>query len=468
MTLDSTAFRRIYGDDPALISAQMARYERDLAAFARRWGPGEVIIYRAPGRVNLIGEHTDYNHGYVLPMALDRDVLILARPRADQEVHLVNIEPDFVERHFIISRAIPLQPIGDWANYLQGPAQLLECEWGGGLRGFDAVVDGAPPYGVPRGAGLSSSSAVTVAAAATLVGLNGLKLQGTSLAEACSRAEWYVGTRGGIMDQFISVLAQRGHALFLDCRPAADGSGYRLRQVPIPAGYAVVVVDSGVRHRNTGPHFNRRVAEGRIGVRLLQRHYPGITHLRDVNDVPWPELEPLLPEVIHAAELLELGIDPEKILDSGVSPETDTFYVRRRCRHVITENNRVLTSVEALEAGDMATFGRLLGEAHASARDDYEISTPEIETLVRLAQGHPWHRGSAPDGSGLGRLYRCRGARRGGGNVPHARDGGLPAGSGPGGAGVRLPLRGRRRRSIPGLRSKLRRSVLALVKENHS
>ena len=396
------ALQRIYGADPQLLVQQELRYRRGLEAFRTHFGPGVVAIFRAPGRVNLIGEHTDYNHGYVLPMALDKDVLLFARPRADQAVNLVNVEPDFGARRFTIGRDIPSQPVGDWANYLQGPAQLLEQEQGPGLRGFDALADGAPPYGVPRGAGLSSSSALTVAAAVTLVGLNGLPLKGPALAEACGRAEWYVGTRGGIMDQFISLLAERGHALFLDCRPAADGSGYTLKQVPIPAGYAVVVVDSGVRHRNTGPHFNRRVAEGRIGVRLLQRRYPGITHLRDVNHIPWAELEPLLPEVLHTEELLRMGIDPERIFDSRVSPQTDTFYVRRRCRHVITENNRVLESVKALEAGDMATFARLMQEAHASARDDYEISTPEIEALVRLANGVPGTAGARLTGAGWG------------------------------------------------------------------
>ena len=417
------ALQRIYGDDPQTLAEQSARYQHALEAFAAHYGPGEIIVFRAPGRVNLIGEHTDYNHGYVLPMALDKDVLIFARPRADQTVSLRDIEPEYTARHFEIGHDIPVQPTGDWANYVQGPAQLLEREHGPGLRGFDALVDGAPPYGVPRGAGLSSSSALTVASAVTLLGINGSRLGGAALAETCGRAEWYVGTRGGIMDQFISVLARRGHALFLDCRPLAGeagplageagplageagplagGAGYSYRHVPIPSGFAVVVVDSAVRHKNTGPLFNRRVAEGRIGVRLLQRKYPGITHLRDVNDLPWNELEPLLPEVIHGEALRKIGIDPDTILDSGVSPETDTFLVRKRCRHVITENNRVLQSVSALDAGDMATFGRLLKEAHASARDDYEISTPEIETLVRLANEVPGTVGARLTGAGWG------------------------------------------------------------------
>ena len=397
-----SALRQIYGDDQQTLAEQWARYQRGLDAFATRYGPGEVIIYRAPGRVNLIGEHTDYNHGYVLPMALNKDVLIFARPDSDQTVHLASIEATFGDRRFVIGHDIPAKPIGDWANYVQGPAQLLEREHGPGLHGFDAVVDGAPPYGVPRGAGLSSSSALTVVGAVTLVGINGLALAGTALAEACGRAEWYVGTRGGIMDQFISILAKRDHALFLDCRPKANGGGYSYQHVPIASQYAVMVVDSGVRHTNTSPLFNRRVAEDRIGVRLLQQAYPGITHLRDVDDVPWAELEPLLPEVIHGAALRQMGIDPDTILDSGVSPETDTFFVRRRCRHVITENRRVLQSVSALEAGDMGAFGRLMREAHASARDDYEISTPEIEALVSLANGAPGTAGARLTGAGWG------------------------------------------------------------------
>jgi len=393
----------VYGDDPQLLSAQVERYQQDLNIFVTRYGPGPVTVFHAPGRVNLIGEHTDYNHGYVMPMALDKDVLILARPRQDQIVNLCNVEPSFGSRQFRIAQEIPAQPVGDWANYAQGPAQLLEQEWGPGLRGYDALIDGAMPQGVPRGAGLSSSSALTVAHAVTLVGLNGIKLEGPALAEACGRAEWYVGTRGGIMDQFISVLARRDHALFLDCRPTPDVPGrYVMRHVPIPAGYAIVVADSSIRHRNTGPHFNRRVAEGRIGVRLLQQRYPGITHLRDVESVPWADLEPLLPEIIHSDELRAQGIDPESILDHGVSAQTDTFFVRCRCRHVITENQRVLKSVEVLGEGDIMAFGQLMNEAHASARDDYDISTPEIEALVRLAKAFSGTAGARLTGAGWG------------------------------------------------------------------
>ena len=394
------ALERVYGQDREVLDAQVERYRRGLTAFGARYGPGEVAVFRAPGRVNVIGEHTDYHHGYVLPVALDRDVLLFARQRPDAAVHLANVEAEFTERSFPISPDVPPRPVGDWANYVQGAAQLLERECGPGLRGMDVMVDGAPPYGVPRGAGVSSSSALTVAAAVALAGLNCLSLEGPALAERCSRAEWYVGTRGGVMDHFASLLSQRGHALFLDCRPGPDG--YTYSRVPLPASHAVMVVDSGVRHRNTGPHFNQRVAEGRIGIHLLGARYPGITHLRDVSALPWEELEPVLPERIAAADLPALGIDLARLLNGGVLPQSAEYLVRRRCRHVVTENQRVLRAVAAMEAGDMTTLGRLMDEAHASARDDYEISIPEIEVLVEAARAHPGTLGARLTGAGWG------------------------------------------------------------------
>jgi len=396
------ALARVYGGDSEAMAVQGARYVRALRAFREHFGLGPVTVYHAPGRVNLIGEHTDYNHGYVLPLALDKDVLLIARPRNDDLVRVANIEPGYGLRRYAISGEIPPHPMGDWANYLQGPAQLLEREQGPGLRGMDAIIDGAPPHGVPRGAGLSSSSALLVAMACALVDINGLDLHGPDLADACGRAEWYAGTRGGIMDQFISLLARQGHALFLDCRPSPGGR-YTFRHVPIPDGYAVLVVDSGIRHSNTGPMFNRRVAEGRIGVRLLAAGLDReITHLRDVDNIPWANLEPHLPESVSADELRARGIDPDIILDGGASPDTNVFDVRKRCRHVISENQRVLDFVAALEKGDMPRLGGLMAAAHASARDDYGISTPELDLLVELARNIPGAVGARLTGAGWG------------------------------------------------------------------
>ena len=392
---------------------QEARYRRALAEFSAHYGPGPVAIFRAPGRVNLIGEHTDYNHGYVLPVALDRDVVVLARPRSDGEVLLRNVEATrFGPRGFGLSGAIPAQPLGDWANYAQGAAQRLCQEYGLQLKGMEALVDGAPPHGVPHEAGLSSSSALTVVTAVALAGLNGLEIPAARLAELCGEAEWYVGTRGGIMDQFISLLGRRDHALFLDCRPRPGAGGaaqFAVEQVPLPAGYRLVVADSGVRRQNTRSDFNLRVAECRLGVALLRECYPGITHLRDVEGIPWEDLAPLLPERLPADELGPRGLDPGKLLEGRTLPVVPEFRVRARCRHVLTENARVLSSIAALRKGDTAAFARLMNEAHGSARDDYGISTPELEALVSLARQAPGVVAARLTGAGWGGCIVARG-----------------------------------------------------------
>ncbi len=385
--------------------AQLERYHRALDAFAALYGSGPVSIFRAPGRVNLIGEHTDYNHGYVLPVALDRDILFLARRRNDTTVTLHDLESTrFSLRTFALSSDIPPQPLGDWANYVQGAAQRLVQEFDGRLYGMDALVDGCSPFGVPREVGLSSSSALTVAAAIALAGVNNVEIEPVRLGALCGEAEWYVGTRGGIMDQFISVLGQRGHALFLDCRPqpAQPLPEYTLAQVPLPAGYQLIVADSGVRRQNTRSDFNLRVAECRLGVAILRRHFPWITHLRDLENVPWEELEPLLPERLPASELAELDIDLETLLEGRTLPPVDAFRVRARSRHVLTENARVLAAIEALRQQDAPAFGRLMDRAHASARDDYEISTPEVEVLVGLARQAEGTLGARLTGAGWG------------------------------------------------------------------
>ena len=181
--------------------AQITRYSAALAKFRRIYGPGPVLLLRAPGRVNIIGEHTDYNHGFVLPAALDKDIVILARPRADQTdptVRAANIEDRFAPTEFTLAPTIPSAERGHWSNYLRGPAQMIAAQARERARGADLLIVGAPPTGVPRAAGLSSSSAVVVAAAITLSHLAELPNASPDFAQACADAEWYVGTRGGI------------------------------------------------------------------------------------------------------------------------------------------------------------------------------------------------------------------------------------------------------------------------------
>jgi len=461
----ASALKHIYGEGAG---AQQARYSAALATFTHTYGGGygNPYAFRAPGRVNLIGEHTDYNHGFVLPVALDRDVLMLARPRPDGIVRLHNVEPDFAPRAFTISPTIPPAPPGDWSNYVRGAAQMVArhgplappvhgppappVHGGTGVRGMDALVVAAPPYGTPRGAGVSSSSALTVVSALALAHLNGWQPDPVRFARLCSEAEWYVGTRGGIMDQFVALLARPGHALFLDCRPQRSvrdrpQQEYTFAHIPLPSEIRILVADTGVRHANVRGEFNLRVAACRAGVACLRSRYPGITHLRDVQDVDWAELAPLLPEVLTVAEARARGTDLDDVplsagdvagarseacpatastrggargrrggepiegtgpsIETGPSAETISsveLRVRACCRHVHSENERVRATIAALKAGDVATVGHLLNQAHASARDDYDVSCPELETLVEAARAVAGTVGARLTGAGWG------------------------------------------------------------------
>lgn len=397
MKVNPDTLAALYGTED--LRAQLARYETAYRAFIEAFGPGEVYFFRAPGRVNLIGEHTDYNHGFVLPAALDRDILLLARPVEGPVVFLRNIEPMFPAAQFTLSRSIPAEPLGSWTNYVRGAAQMVATELDGHpLRGMQALIAAAPPYGTPRGAGVSSSSALTVVAAFALAYLNGWEPDRMRFARLCSEAEWYVGTRGGIMDHFCALLAHPGHALFLDCRPR-EIDQFTFAHVPLLPDYCIIVVDSGVHHTNVRGEFNLRVAACRAGVACLRAHYPEITHLRDVQEVAWSELEPLLPETLEVAEARALGAALDDIPLPIASAQ---LRVRACCRHVHSENNRVRAAVDALANGDSITVGRLLRQAHASARDDYEISCDELEVLVEAAQAVPGTVGARLTGAGWG------------------------------------------------------------------
>ncbi|MCS7220885.1 MAG: galactokinase [Anaerolineae bacterium] len=375
----------IYGAEA--VASQWARYRSALALFRAAYGPGPVVVCRCPGRVNLIGEHTDYNQGFCLPTSLDRDLLVLARPRRDQVVSLINSEPDlFPPRRFALSESIPSGPAGDWGNYGRGAGQKLWRTFGP-LRGFDGLIVGQAPHGVPRGAGVSSSTALTVALAIALAYINGLEVPLDQFAQLCSEAEWYVGTRGGVLDQFATLLGRQGHALFLDCQPRVSPNGIRTfctEPVPLLDGYALILADSRVRHRHTTGGYNVRVAEGRLGAACLAVHFSGVRTLRDVQMQPWDVLAPHLPEVTTLDELTAMGMDTGRWLGDLQVPKDMPLKLRARCRHVHSENRRVLSSVAAWRQGDARAVGELLNQAHVSLRDDYEVSCPEIEVLREL------------------------------------------------------------------------------------
>jgi galactokinase len=239
---------------------------------------------------------------------------------------------------------------------------------------------------------------VVVATAVALAHQANIDYLTPAFAQECADAEWYVGTRGGIMDHFAALLTRRGHALFLDCRPQQDGS-YRIRHIPFPSTHQLLVVDSGVHHDNIRGEFNLRVAACRAGVGLLRAHFPHVTHLRDVQEVPWDELTALLPESMTAQQLTERGVELGDI--PGLDPMAP-LNIRSCCRHVWHENNRVLRTLDALAQNEIAATGRLLTAAHQSARDDYGISTPELDFLVTSANAMPGVAGARLTGAGWG------------------------------------------------------------------
>ncbi|WP_376791245.1 galactokinase [Thermoflexus sp.] len=334
---------------------------RAIHVFQERFGERPMLRARAPGRVNLIGEHTDYNEGFVLPIAIDRAIWVAARPRKDRRVRLV--AADFEEEaEFSIDQLRPGMLRG-WAAYPAGVAWALE-EAGMRLPGLEAVIAGD----VPIASGLSSSAALEVAFAVAWTALGGHERSRLELARLCQRAEnEFVGVRCGIMDQMAALFGRRGCALLIDCR------SLETRPVPIPEEAVIVVADSGVRRALAASAYNERRAQCEEAVARLRTRYPGIRALRDVTPAQLEEARMELPELIY-----------------------------RRARHVVTENERVLQAVVALERGDLQAFGALLYASHRSLRDDYEVSSPELDTLVEAAGSVAGVYGARLTGAGFG------------------------------------------------------------------
>jgi galactokinase len=330
-------------------------------AFQERFG-GTPLVARAPGRVNLIGEHTDYNDGYVLPMAINREVLFAVRPRSDREVRLYSLNFQ-AESSFSLDRLEP-DPEQGWSNYVRGVAQQLLRE-GLALTGMEGVVEG----NVPIASGLSSSAAMEVAALTAFQALGGWELEGARAALLCQQAEnEFMGVRVGIMDQFISRLGRRDHALFIDCRS--------LTYEPIPlqaSGHVFMVADSRQSRELASSAYNVRRGQCEQAVEELRTDLPEIQALRDVT------LEQF------ARVSWRLGRE-----------------VARRARHVIAENDRVLRAIAALRGGRLSDFGALMNESHESLRYDYEVSSRPLDVLVAAARQVEGCLGARLTGAGFG------------------------------------------------------------------
>ncbi|MFN7723736.1 MAG: galactokinase [Rubrivivax sp.] len=308
-------------------------------AFSAAFGGFPSQCVQAPGRVNLIGEHTDYNDGFVLPCAIDRATVIALRPRADRQVHVLALEAGPGQDAFTLTAPLRKAPEQPWTAYVRGmlnEALAVQPD----LPGLDMVITG----NVPQGAGLSSSASLEVAVGAALQAVGALAgVDATGLALMAQRAEnHFVGCQCGIMDQLVAARAQAGHALLIDCRSLAA------QAVHVPQGLAVLIAHSRVRRGLVDSHYNERRRACEAAARDL-----GVRALRD-----------LTPPQLQGCGLDELTL--------------------RRARHVVTENERTQAAAVALAAGDIQQMSRLMAESHASLRDDFEVSVPAVDQLVAI------------------------------------------------------------------------------------
>ncbi|MCA9917103.1 MAG: galactokinase [Anaerolineales bacterium] len=351
--------------------------QKVIAAFTAKFDSEPPLLVQAPGRVNLIGEHTDYNDGFVLPMAIDRGIWLALRPREDDQVSIESL--DFGETAVFYLNSLAKKPpagssheqnpaqnlreVGGWAEYIKGIAWALQ-ESGYALRGWEGVMAG----NVPKGAGLSSSAALELAMARAFQQVSGFAWDAAQMAKLSQFAEnKWVGVNCGIMDQMISAAGQAGHALLIDCRsldaqlvplpPALDGSGT-----------AVVILDTTTRRGLVDSAYNER----RQQCEAAAAHF-GVPALRDVS----------ISEFLAEADNLPA-------------------LTRRRAKHVITENLRTLNAAKAMQNADAALLGQLMNESHASLRDDFEVTNDALNIIVEIAQGQAGCFGARMTGAGFG------------------------------------------------------------------
>lgn len=328
--------------------------------YTQQFGRSPELVVSAPGRVNVIGEHTDYNDGFVLPMAIDRRVAIGGQRRGDDQVRLYSAN----FREMADCSVTSLHKEQNWADYVKGVIDEFR-KAGHAVSGFDAVIYGD----VPRGSGLSSSAAIEVATAFWLAHIQKIDMTPEAMAKLCQRAEnRFVGMNCGIMDQFISRLGKENSVLYIDCRDL------RYQQIPFDLpGYTVVICNSNVDRKLVNSAYNERRSQCEEGVRILQTQFENISALRDVSVAQLEQCESLFPPIVY-----------------------------RRCKHIVTENARVTAAVAALRQGDFAQLGQLLNQSHDSLRDDFAVSCRELDLLVDIARSIPGTLGARMTGAGFG------------------------------------------------------------------
>src|SRR5688572_16971446 len=330
--------------------------------FSQRYGVSNPRLFYAPGRINLIGEHTDYNEGFVLPFAIDRGTTVAAHERNDRVVRAYSVNCDESIQFDLDLDAPPRR--GHWSTYVEGMARALE-DRGYILSGVDLLIASQ----LPLGGGLSSSAALEVSAGLAMCGVAGHSPDALTIVKTAHATETeYVGTQAGVMDPFVSVFARRDCCLFIDCR------SLRFRLIPLSdENFSIVICDSGIRHSLASSEYNRRRKECEEGVALLRQYLPRVQALRDVDVNEFVQVQNKLPEPI-----------------------------RNRCRHVVFENARTQQAADALTANDFVTMGRLMFESYESLRRDYEVSIRELDLLVDTARHLKGVVGSRMTGGGFG------------------------------------------------------------------
>jgi galactokinase len=322
---------------------------------------GQPAIFGAPGRVNLIGEHTDYNEGFVMPSAIGLRTRVAISRHPERKLRIYS--QDFPQSFEFDSDNLPQEATGAWCDYVLGIAIALQ-QTGHAPQGANLFVQSE----IPIGAGLSSSAAIEVASALAILSLNSAILPLADVARLCQHTEnTFIGARVGIMDQFVSCLGKAGHALLLDCR------SLEFEFIPIPDRVRMVICNTMVKHQHAGGEYNRRREECEEGVKIFAKWYPHICALRD------------------------LSIDQ---LTQHWHDVPETIY--KRCRHVVEENERVRDGARCLRAGDLNGFGQLMLESHRSLRDLYEVSCRELDLMVEVAEGLPGYYGGRMTGGGFG------------------------------------------------------------------
>ena len=335
-------------------------------AFKVKFGVSPTHVSSAPGRVNLIGEHTDYNNGYVFPVAINRRTVIAASPRNDHTLHIH--AHNFDSTIEVALNKLERSKEKSWSNYTKGVASALR-EKGLQLHGANILINSD----VPNGAGLSSSAALEMASAYMLLALNDIEMPPIDIINVCHNAEFqFVGVHCGIMDQFIACVGKKDHALFLDC----ESLDYE--HVLIPAGCSIVVCDTGLKRRLASSEYNIRRQQCSEGAQQLSYVIPSVKTLRDVSVKQFEQHKQRLGDVIQ-----------------------------RRCRHVIYENERVLQSVIALKKNELSEFGKLMYQSHMSLKDNYAVSCAELDAVVDICAEVDGVYGARMTGAGFGGAAIC-------------------------------------------------------------